>query len=132
MRLDKNDRIVILGLGVTGLSSCRFCSQYSSHITLLDTRDAPPMLAQVRNEFPDTRIHLGEFPKHILDAADWIIASPGIDLHPYQLHDDARVLGDIELFAHYADNSACLLAATDESDAVQRGRVCLQAILYFA
>ena len=122
MRIAKSDRIVILGLGVTGHSCLRFCCNHTRNITrnitILDTRQAPPMLAQVQAEFPDMAIHLGELPTNILKQADWIIASPGIDLHRLGLHHDKRVLGDIELFAHYVNKPVIGITGTNGKSTV--------------
>lgn len=118
MKIQPEQQIVILGLGLTGLSCYRFCRQYTNHITVLDTRATPPKLTEALDNFPDLNYQLGDFSAETLDAADLILASPGIDLHPLGLDNDKRVIGDIELFAYYAQKPIIAITGTNGKSTV--------------
>lgn len=96
----------IIGTGVTGLSVARFLARQGQAFVMLDTRAQPPNLEQIKQEFPNVVIELGELNKDTLLLADEIIASPGISTATPAIA-AARaagipVVGDIELFVRYA------------------------------
>lgn len=102
-RLAIDGRSLVLGLGVTGLSCARFLHRLGLDLELADDRDAPPLLARIREELPGVPVHCGELPANLLDRCARLIASPGIAPgHPLVSAARAKglpVIGDIELFA---------------------------------
>jgi UDP-N-acetylmuramoylalanine--D-glutamate ligase len=96
----------IIGTGITGLSVARFLVRQQQAFVLLDTRVAPPALAQLQQEFPGVSIECGELKLDTLLACDEIILSPGVALAtPAIVAAQAAgipVVGDIELFARVA------------------------------
>jgi UDP-N-acetylmuramoylalanine--D-glutamate ligase len=104
MKLDlKNKRVLVLGLGDTGLSALRWLSTQGAKLSVADTRDAPPNLALVHVDMPEVVVHLGAFQEQAFAGAELIVISPGIALAEPQVQAAiARgipVLGDMELFA---------------------------------
>lgn len=102
-RLVPEGRVVIVGLGRTGLSCARFLRARGHAVEVVDTRDDPPALGTLRAELPDVPVHLGRLDAQVLDGAAQIVLSPGVPLvHPAVAAARARgvpVHGDIELFA---------------------------------
>ncbi len=100
-------RTLIVGLGETGYSVARFLANRGVPIAGTDSRLEPPALGRLRENLPDLALFLGGFDPLAFDAADQIIVSPGVPLsEPAIVSARARgvpVLGDIELFARYAD-----------------------------
>jgi UDP-N-acetylmuramoylalanine--D-glutamate ligase len=98
--------ITIVGLGITGLSCARFFLKQGKDIRVADTREHPPQLAALQQEYPEVPIHLGELPEDWLCTSEQIIVSPGVSLeHPaLQKAHAAGVLirGDIDVFSEYA------------------------------
>jgi UDP-N-acetylmuramoylalanine--D-glutamate ligase len=107
---------IILGLGITGYSCLKFLKNLeidAKNILVLDTRDNPPCLANVLNEFPEVKIMLGDFAKHFTDAAieqiainnTTIITSPGVDFsQPIFIklaNKQIKLCSDIEIFARH-------------------------------
>lgn len=96
----------IVGTGITGLSVARFLARQGQPFVLLDTRAQPPNLAQLRAEFPDAAIELGELKTETLLLADEIIVSPGIAVTTPAIAAakaaGISVVGDIELFVRHA------------------------------
>ena len=96
-------QVVIIGLGLTGLSCVDFFLARGVTPRVMDTRQAPPGL----DNLPETvERHLGSLNDEWLLNADLIIASPGIALaHPsLSAAADAgvEIIGDIELFCREA------------------------------
>jgi UDP-N-acetylmuramoylalanine--D-glutamate ligase len=97
---------VILGLGKTGLSCARFLARQAKPFLVMDDRQNPPALSELRQEFPAVPVHLGSFNEQILEQAQEIIISPGLSLQQPAIHKQVlagkSVIGDIELFARSA------------------------------
>ncbi|RLA46768.1 MAG: UDP-N-acetylmuramoyl-L-alanine--D-glutamate ligase [Gammaproteobacteria bacterium] len=97
---------VVVGLGVTGLSCARHLYARGIPFTVVDTRSAPPGLAQLRREMPDVTVFAGNYPAEIIDSAVELIVSPGIALDDpivsRALAADVAVVGDIDLFVREA------------------------------
>ncbi len=96
-------KVVIIGLGMTGLSCVDFFMARGVTPRVMDTRVAPPGL----DKLPESvECHVGGLNDTRLLAADLIVASPGIALaHPsLSAAADAgvEIVGDIELFCREA------------------------------
>ena len=102
----RRTRTLIVGLGKTGLSCARFLAAHGEEIAITDSRERPPGLADLRALLPDAAVFLGGFSEDALKRADRVVLSPGVAAgSPFVSKARALglpVLGDIELFAHYA------------------------------
>lgn len=117
MKLElKNKRVLVLGLGDTGLSALRWLAQRGALLSVADTRDAPPQLAKLQAEMPQVTVHLGPLQAKSFDQVDIVVASPGVPLSEPQvqaaLARGIPVVGDIELFAQYKPAHAKVIAIT--------------------
>ena len=96
-------KVLVLGLGETGLSLVRWLSAQGARACAADSREQPPALAALRAQLPQVEIHCGAFRDGILGDVDLIAISPGVPLaDPFVARAAARgipVVGDIELFA---------------------------------
>ena len=112
----KNKRVIVLGLGETGLSVLRWLRAQGASLSVADTREAPPGLDVVKKEMPEVTIHLGIFDAETLKKAELIVSSPGIALSEPAVQaaiaKGVQVIGDIELFAQYRDSNAKVIAIT--------------------
>jgi len=101
-----NRLTVVVGLGATGLSVARFLSAQGEPFMVVDNREQPPALDQLRSELPEVRTELGPFDSATLCSADQLIVSPGLALDTPALLTAAdagiEIIGDIELFARHA------------------------------
>ena len=102
-------RVLVLGLGDTGLSVARYAERHGARVRVADTRAKPPRLAEFAGD-----VHLGPFSHALLADVDLVCISPGLSLaEPLVAEALARgipVLGDVELFAW--QNRAPVLAIT--------------------
>ena len=96
-------KVVIIGLGLTGLSCVDFFLAQGVTPRVMDTRVSPPGL----DKLPESvERHLGALNGDWLLAADLIVASPGMALaHPLLMEAaeaGVEIVGDIELFCREA------------------------------
>ncbi|QSD36067.1 UDP-N-acetylmuramoyl-L-alanine--D-glutamate ligase [Pectobacterium brasiliense] len=96
-------KVVIIGLGLTGLSCVDFFLARDVVPRVVDTRISPPGLDKLPEQ---VERHLGSLNEDWLMSADLIVASPGVALATPILCDasDAgiEIVGDIELFCREA------------------------------
>jgi UDP-N-acetylmuramoylalanine--D-glutamate ligase len=101
-----HDAVIVIGLGVTGLSVARHLCARGDNVTVMDSRDDPPGLAALLGEFPQIRVVLGALDKKLLCNASRVILSPGVALSEpavrAALDAGVEVIGDIELFVREA------------------------------
>jgi len=98
----KNKNVLVLGLGLTGLSCVRYLAKQGLKFSVNDSRETAVNKQNFTVDFPQVELSLGYWDHEKISTADVIIASPGIDLAskditPY-ISDNCQVWGDIELF----------------------------------
>lgn len=100
-------RVLVVGLGQTGLSCARYLSEHGVEVAITDSRDHPPALDELQEAYPDIAVFVGGFNAEAFKRATCLIVSPGISLRePLIAEARARgteVVGDIELFARNVD-----------------------------
>ena len=110
-------KVLVLGLGDTGLSMAKWLARRGAAVTVADTRAVPPRLAELKRSLPSVPAHCGPFRNEIFADADLIAVSPGVPLADRNVQRamaaGTRVVGDIELFAQaVADRRPRILAVT--------------------
>lgn len=99
-------KVLIVGLGKTGLSCARYLSSLGAEVAVVDSREQPPALDALRHELPDVAVFTGGFEARVFEYAEQLVVSPGVSLHEpaiaQALQRGVPVLGDIELFARAA------------------------------
>ncbi|WP_439101838.1 UDP-N-acetylmuramoyl-L-alanine--D-glutamate ligase [Congregibacter sp.] len=95
-------RKVVVGLGVTGLSVARYLARSKEEFTIVDTREQPPGLKELRAELPQVPVMVGSDAQDVLNTAAELIVSPGISPDEPWLQEavkaGAHLCGDIDLF----------------------------------
>ena len=98
-------RVLVLGLGETGISMARWIAREGGLVRVADTRSTPPALDALRAALPDAEIRTGGFAESLLDGVDLVAASPGVPLATPLVQTAAarglEVVGDVELFARF-------------------------------
>ncbi len=96
-------KVLVLGLGDTGLSMTRWLASRGAVVSAADTREAPPYADALAKELPQVRLRTGAFRRANFDEADMVAVSPGIDPRAGELAAAIQrgmpVVGDVELFA---------------------------------
>jgi len=94
-------RMLVLGLGDTGLAVARWGLRLGARVRVADTRQAPPRAADLKS----AELVAGAFDARLLEGVDLLCISPGLALsEPLVQEALARgipVAGEIELFAWY-------------------------------
>ena len=93
---------VIIGLGKTGLSCVKFALRQGWHVAVTDSRMSPPGLDELKKLVPQIETVLGEISAELLNKADQLIVSPGVDLRIPAIADAIKrgipCCGDVEIF----------------------------------
>jgi UDP-N-acetylmuramoylalanine--D-glutamate ligase len=112
----KDKKVLVLGLGDTGLSTLRWLQRQGARLSVADTRDNPPGFDALKAELPEVSIVTGAFAVAIFSDVDLVVASPGVSLSEPVIQAAIKrgvaVVGDVELFAQYRPSSAKVIAIT--------------------
>ena len=76
----KDQNVLILGLGVSGLSMARWCARCGAHVSVTDTRSSPPQLELLRREVPQATFFCSPLDASLLEEKvfDAVLKSPGL------------------------------------------------------
>ena len=108
MTTESNDRlIVIVGLGSTGLSCAKYFASQGEAFKVVDDRENPPGLEELKKILPDIELELGSFSEETFLKAKQLVVSPGVSLKTEQIV-AARlagvpITGDIDIFSKVVD-----------------------------
>jgi UDP-N-acetylmuramoylalanine--D-glutamate ligase len=91
-------KVLVLGLGDTGLSMVRWLARHGACVRAADSRANPPHAACIHEEWPQVEIMAGAFDAACFQGIDLIAISPGVPKSSVSQH-GVPVVGDVELFA---------------------------------
>jgi UDP-N-acetylmuramoylalanine--D-glutamate ligase len=76
----RDQHVLILGLGASGLSMARWCARQGAQITVADTRAAPPQLSQLRADVPQALFAHGPLDAALVEGTPVraVFVSPGL------------------------------------------------------
>ncbi len=96
----QDQRVLVLGLGDSGLAMARWCARFGAQVTVWDSREQPPQLAALG----DTAAFItGELTAEVVTGFNAVLKSPGLSpldarLQAVYEHGPA-VRGELDLFA---------------------------------
>ena len=112
----KDKKVLVLGLGETGLSALRWLQTQGAILSAADSRENPPSADDVMRRMPKVAVHTGAFKPEVLLSADLIVISPGVSINQpavqAAIKQGISVIGDVELFAQYRSKNAKVIAIT--------------------
>ena len=112
----KGRNVVVLGLGLTGLSLARWLTRHGARVRVADTRDAPPNAQSLAEELPQVALETGPFSSSTFAGAEMIAISPGVakDQPAIQaaVSEGIELVGDVELFARALPGGQKVIAIT--------------------
>ncbi len=95
-------RVLIVGLGVTGISVAKFLHRNQIDFAIVDSRTKPPGLSELQQISPDAPIFLGGYASQAFEAATHLVVSPGVAMTTPQIMQalDSGIVAcsDIDLF----------------------------------
>jgi UDP-N-acetylmuramoylalanine--D-glutamate ligase len=96
-------KILVLGLGDTGLSCARWLTARGAQVSVADSRVAPPQASRLAELLPQVPLHTGGFDDTLLQATELLVVSPGVPLADpavaRAVAAGVETVGDVELFA---------------------------------
>ena len=98
-------RVLVLGLGLSGLALARWCQRWGAEVTVADTRQAPPQLEGLREHCPQARFVAGPLSAELVSGQQAVFKSPGLSpTETASVVDAARAMGlhvgnELSLFA---------------------------------
>ncbi len=99
----EHKKVLVVGLGDTGLSMARWLDAQGAVVAVADSRDAPPHAGRLRAELPGVPLFTGKFRDEAFLNAELLALSPGVSLREpaiaAALARGVPVAGDIEFFA---------------------------------
>lgn len=99
----ESSKLLVVGLGSTGLSVANYLQQLGFKFAIVDSRTKPPLLDEFTEQMPDTPIFTGGFEDHAFKVATHLVVSPGLSLNEKAIRkavaNGAKIVSDIDLFA---------------------------------
>jgi UDP-N-acetylmuramoylalanine--D-glutamate ligase len=113
---------LIIGLGQTGLSCARFLLEQGQDVAMMDTREQPPCLDIVQNEYPEVLVQTGGLNLDLMLKSDIIVLSPGVDPRLPEIEaareQQIEIIGDIELFIRYINEPVIAITGSNGKSTV--------------
>ena len=103
----ENSKILVVGLGHTGVSVAYYLQKLGFKFAITDSRDKPPLKDAFFEAMPDTPIFTGGFDEAAFEVATHLVVSPGVSLTEKSIVKaiaiGVKVISDIDLFACSVD-----------------------------
>ena len=125
-------KALVVGLGKTGLSCVKFLVAKGADVSVVDSRDLPPMYRTLQDQLPEVPVYTGPFEDEHFLAADFIVVSPGVALDQAPIgiarEQDIEVIGDVELFLREVEAPVLAVTGSNGKSTVTAlvGDMCLQ------
>ncbi len=122
VQFDFDQPALIIGMGKTGLSCARFLHKNNVPFAMADSRELPPLMDSIRNEFAAVKLITGDFQIESFLPYQQFLISPGISIREsifLQLQQQGKtILGDIELFAQVVDKPVIAITGSNGKSTV--------------
>ncbi len=94
----RDKKVLVLGLGDTGLSLVRWLTQHGAQVRAADSREAPPHASLLRERYPQVALTTGSYAPQWATESDYIAISPGVAMSEVNAV-PSKLIGDVEIFA---------------------------------
>ncbi len=106
----KGRRVLVLGMGETGLSIAKWLTREHARVRVADSRTNPPNDTEIEELHPGVEIFKGVFNDKVFEDVELIAMSPGIPVTELPIQKAVArgvpVVGDIALFRKALEKSA--------------------------
>ncbi|MCX7097110.1 MAG: UDP-N-acetylmuramoyl-L-alanine--D-glutamate ligase [Methylococcales bacterium] len=103
----QNSKVLVVGLGNTGISVAHYLQKLGFNFAITDSRDKPPLINDFLQVMPDTPVFTGGFDEAAFKVATHLVVSPGVSLTEKSIvkaiAKGAKLVSDIDLFACSVD-----------------------------
>ncbi len=118
----ETSRIVVVGMGKTGISVAKFLKQCNFKFAMVDSRGKPPGIEELTEMMPEVAVFTGGFDQSAFKVATHIIVSPGVSLDEYTIkktvESGAALIGEIDLFACATDAAVVAITGSNGKSTV--------------
>jgi UDP-N-acetylmuramoylalanine--D-glutamate ligase len=129
----EDKRALVVGLGLSGLSSARWLARQGYAVTVVDSRAQPPGLGALHAELPGIAVHTGGFDAALFRDPGLLVLSPGVSVKEpavaAAIARGAEPVGDVELFARVATAPVVAITGANGKSTVTSlvGEMCQEA-----
>ncbi|TXT25268.1 MAG: UDP-N-acetylmuramoylalanine--D-glutamate ligase [Rhodocyclaceae bacterium] len=96
----KGKRVLVVGLGESGLAMAKWLHRQGALVRVADSRDNPPNIDALQRVAPGAELIAGPFTEAPFASADLVALSPGVaKATPVIATVDRKIVSEIELFA---------------------------------
>lgn len=117
-----SSKIVVVGLGDTGVSVAHYLVKVGFDFVIADSREQPPALEQLRAELGKVHVFTSAFHDDVFVNATHLIVSPGVPLNQKVIIDAVSkgvgIIGDIDLFACSVDSPIVAITGSNGKSTV--------------
>lgn len=103
----QTSKILVVGLGDTGISVAHYLQSLDFKFAIIDSRAKPPMMEEFFQQMPDTPVFTGGFDEAAFKVATHLVVSPGVSLNEHAvikaIANGSKIVSDIDLFACSVD-----------------------------
>ena len=112
----KDKRVLVVGLGRSGVGAADLCQRRGAQVTATDSRDADSLAAAVAKLEGRVKLELGGHELSSFTGADLIVLSPGVpEIPPIKQAREAgvRVIGELELAYGFVEAPVVAITGTN-------------------
>ncbi len=122
LSLNQDSKVLVVGLGDTGLSVAKYLYTQAIPFAVIDSRDKPPLNDALLADYPDTPVFTGGFDEAAFRVATHLVVSPGVSLQEVSIQKalgaGAKLLSDIDLFACSTDKPIVAITGSNGKSTV--------------
>ncbi len=115
-------KVLVVGLGSTGLSIARFLKKSGFQFAIVDSRDKPPQVDLLAEEMSDVAVFSGGFDHAAFEVATHLVVSPGVSLLEDSvqraIQAGCKIISDIDLFACATDKPVIAITGSNGKSTV--------------
>ncbi len=120
--LFSDQRVLVLGLGQTGVSCARFLADRNIDFSVMDSRENPPGVDILKKYLPNVECMFGCFDLNKVNDFDVVLVSPGISVKEpivkLAVKNNKQIMGDVELFAQCTDKPIVAITGSNGKSTV--------------
>lgn len=122
----KDKKILVVGLGKTGVSLAKFLTKYEAQVTITDHKSKPELSAQLDQleGYTNIKFELGSHSPKTFLSQDLVILSPGVASHlkifEYARQQGVKITGEFEFAAGFIKEPIAAVTGTNGKTTIAR------------
>lgn len=122
----KDKKILVVGLGKTGVSLAKFLTKYEAQVTITDHKSKPELSAQLDQleGYSNIKFELGSHSPKTFLSQDLVVLSPGVASHlkifEYARQQGVKITGEFEFAAGFIKEPMAAVTGTNGKTTIAR------------